>query len=148
MLLLFIYSVMPDSLWPYGLQHGRFPCAPPSPRVCSNLCPLNQWCHPKISSSVTLFSCCSQSFPASGSFSASQLFTLGSQSIAASASTSVLPKNFQGWFPFGWTDLISLLSEELSRIFSSTIVWKHQTLGTQISLWSKSHIRALAQLSL
>ena len=149
-LLLLIHSVVPDSLWPYGLQHARLPCASPSLRICSNLCPLNRWCHPNISSSVTQFSSCSQSFPASGSFPVSQLFTSGSQVIGVSASTSVLPKNFQSWFPFAWTDLVSLLSEELSRIFSSTTVWKHQTLGTQISLWSNSHIHALllAQLSL
>ena len=88
--------------------------------ICSNSCPLIWWCHPTISSSVTLFSSCPQYFPASGSFPLNQLFTSGGQSIEASASASVLPMNIQGWFPLGLTDLISLLSKGLSRIFSNT----------------------------
>ena len=76
-------------------------------RVCSNACPLSWWCHPTISSSVTPFSFCLQSFPASGSFPMSWLFALGSQSIGASASASVLLMNIQGWFPL---ELIGLLS--------------------------------------
>ena len=87
--------------------------------VCSNSCPLSQWSHPIISSSVIPFSCL-QSFLASGSFPMSQLFTLGSQGIGVSASASVLPVNFQSWFPLGLTGLISLLSKGLSRIFFST----------------------------
>ena len=98
---------MSNSLQPYGLQHTRLPCPSPSRRVCSNS-PLIQWCHPTISSSTVLFSCCLQSFPASGSFPVSQLFALSSQSIGASASASVLPTNIQGWFPLGWTGFISL----------------------------------------
>ena len=104
----------------------RLPYPSLSPRVCSNSRPLNQWCHPNISSSVTLFASCLQSFPASGSFPMSWLFALGSQSIGASASASVLPMNFQGWFPLGLTCLISLQSKELSRVFSSTTVRKLQ----------------------
>ena len=77
------------------------------------------------SSSVISFSCL-QSSPASGSFPMSQLFALGSQSIGASASTSVLPMNIQAWFPLGLTCLISLLSKGLLRVFSNTTVWKHQ----------------------
>ena len=84
---------------------------------------------PSISSSVTLFSFCLQSFPASGSFPISQFFTSGGQSIGASASAPVLPINIQGWFPLGLTCLISLQSKELSRVFSSTTVWKHQFFG-------------------
>ena len=68
----------------------RLPCPSPSPGVCSNSCPLSHWCHPNISSSVTRFSSCLQSFPAPGSFPVSQLFTSGGQSIGASASASVL----------------------------------------------------------
>ena len=79
-----------------------------SPRICSNTCPLSQWRHPTISSSVTHFSSCPQSFPTSGSFQMNCLFTSGGQSIGASASASVLPMNIQGWFPLGLTDLISL----------------------------------------
>ena len=70
----------------------------------------------------------------------SQLFTSGGQSIAVSPSASNLPMNIQGWFPLGLTGLISLLSKGLSRVFSSTTVWKHQFCGTQPSLWSNSHI--------
>ena len=81
-----------------------------------------------------------QSFPASGSFPVSQFFTSGSQSIRASASVSVLPVNNQGWFPLGWTGLISLQSKELLRVFSNTTVQKHQFFGTQLSLSSNSHI--------
>ena len=95
---------------------------------------LSQWCHPTISSSVTPFSSCPQFFPASGSFPVSQLFASGGQSIGASASASVLPMNSQCWFPLGWTGLISLLSKELSRVFSSTTVWKPQIFDTQSSL--------------
>ena len=84
---------------------------------------------PSISSSVTLFSFCLQSFPASGSFPISQFFTSGGQSIGASASAPVLPINIQGWFPLGLTCLISLQSKELSRVFSSTTVRKHQFFG-------------------
>ena len=104
---LFSCSVVSDFLQPHGLQHARLLCPPLSPGVCSKSCPLSQWCHPTISSSVALFSC-PQSFPALGSFPMSQLFSWGGQSIGASASISVLPMNIQGWFPLGLTGLISL----------------------------------------
>ena len=80
-----------------------------------------------------------QSFPASGSFPMSQLFTLGGQSIGVSASASVLPRNFQGWFPLGLTGWISLQSKGLLRIFSNTTLLKHHFFGAQPSLWSNSH---------
>ena len=140
LLLLFSHSVMSDSLQPHGLQYIRLPCPSPSPRVCSKSHPLSQWCHPTISSSVTPFSSCLQSFPASGSFPMSRLFISGGQSIGASASASVLPMNIQDWFPLGMTGLISLKSKGLSRVFSSTKIQKHQFFGTQPSLWSNSHI--------
>ena len=92
-LLLFSCSVMSDSLWPHGLQHARLPCPSLSPRVCSNSCPLSWWCHPTISSSVTRFSSCPQSFPTSGSFPVNWFFESDGQSIGASASASVLPMN-------------------------------------------------------
>ena len=111
-----------------------------SPGVCSNSYPLNPWCHPTISSSVTPFSSCRQSFPASGSFPMSQLFASGVQSIRVSASTSVLPMNTEEWSPLGWTGWISLQSKGLSRVFSSTRIWQHQFFGVQPSLWSKSPI--------
>ena len=109
-------------VWPYGLQHAGLPCPSPSPGACSNSCPLSQWCHPTISSSVIPFSSCPQSFPASGSFQMSRLFASDGQSIGTSASTSVLPMNIQDWFPLGWTGLISLMPKGLSRVFSSTTV--------------------------
>ena len=96
------------------------------------------WCHPTISSSVIPFSSCFQSFPASGPFPMSWLFSSADESIGASASASVLPMNIQGWVPLGLTGLISLQSKGLSRVFSSTIVWKHQLFGTQPSLWCNS----------
>ena len=138
--LLFCRSVVSDSLWPHGLKHDRLPCPSPTPRACSNSCPLSQWCHPTISSSVIPFSSCPQSFPASGSFPISQVFVSDRQSIGVSASPSVLPMNIQGWFPLGWTGWISLQSKGLSRVFSNTSVQKHQFLDTEPSLWSNSHI--------
>ena len=115
----FSCRVMSDSLRPHGLQHARLPCPLPTPGAYSNSCPLSRWCHPTISS-------CPQSFPASGSFQMSQLFTWGSQSIGVSASTSVIPMNTQDWSPLGWTGWISLQSKGLSRVFSNTTVQKHQ----------------------
>ena len=104
-LLFFRHSVVSYSLRPHGLQHARLPCPSPSPRACSNSCPLSRWCHPAISSSVIPFSSCSQSFPESGSLLMSQIFASGGLSIGASA--SVLPMNIQDWFPFELTGLIS-----------------------------------------
>ena len=111
--------VMYDSLWPHEPQHARPPCPSPTPRVYPNSCPLSQWCHLTISSSVVPFSSCLQSFPTSGSFPRSQFFTSGGQSIRVSASASVLPMNIQDWFPLGLTGWISLQSKELSRVFST-----------------------------
>ena len=108
---------MSDSLWPHGLQHSRLPCPSPTPRVDSDSCPLSQWCHPTISSSVIPFSSHLQSFPASGSFQMSQLFASGGRSIGVSASTSVLPMKIQDWFPLelsGWIFLQSRNSRESS----------------------------------
>ena len=134
----FSYSVMSDSLQLHELQLTRLPCPSLSPTVCSNSCPLRQWCHPTISSSVAPFSSCPQSSPASGSFPMSQFFASSGQSIEASASASVLPMNIQDWFPLWMTGLISLLSRGLSGVFSNITVWKHQFFGTQPSLWSNS----------
>ena len=123
-----------DSLRPHGLQHARPPCSSPTPRVFSNSCPLSWWCHPTISSSVVPFSSCPQSSPASGSFQMSQFFASGGQSIGVSASVSVLPMNTQDWFLLEWTGGISMQSKGLSRIFSNTMVQKHQFFSTQLSL--------------
>ena len=130
----FSHSVVSDSLWPHGLQHTRPPCLSPTPRVYSNSCPLSQWCHPTISSTVVPFSSHLQSFLASRFFPMSQLFTFGGQSIGVSASASVLPMNIQNWFPLGWTGWISLQFKGLSRVFSNTTVQKHQYFGAQLSL--------------
>ena len=100
---------------------------------------LYQWCHPTISSSLSPFSSCLQSLPASESFPMSWLFASGGRRIGASPSASVLPMNIQGWCPLWLTGLISLLSKGLSRVLSITI-WKHQFLSIQPSLWSNSHI--------
>ena len=121
----FSHSVMSDSLQNHRLQHARLPCPSPISRACLNSCPLSQWCHPTISSTVIPFPSCHRSFPASGSFPISQFFTTVGQSIGVSASASVLPMNVQDWFPLGWTGLISLLSKGLSRVFSNTTVQKH-----------------------
>ena len=141
-LLLFSHSVVSGSLRPHGLQHARLPCPSPSPRDCSNSCPLSWWCHPTILSSVVPSSSCLQSFPASGSFPTSWFFISGGQIIGVSTWASVLPMNIQDWFPFGWNGWISLQAKRLSRVFSNTTVQKHQFFSTQPSLRSISHIHA------
>ena len=117
-------------------QHARTPCPSPTPRVHPNPCPLSQWCHPTISSSVIPISSCPQSFPASGSFKMSQLSASGGQSTGVSASTSVLPMNTQDWFPLGWAGWISLQFKGLSRAHScigklvqvfDMVIWKYGT---------------------
>ena len=134
LLLLLSHSIVSDSLQPRGLQHIRLPCPLPNPGACWNSCPSSQWCHPTILYSVIPFSSSLQSFPESESFPMSLLFASGGQSTGASASASVLPINIQDWFPLGWTGWISLLSKGHSRVFSNTIVQKHQSFNTQLSL--------------
>ena len=110
-ILLFCYSVtkLCPTLPLHGLQHTRPRCSSPSPRVCSNSCPLNRWCHPTITSSIVLFSSCLQSFPASGSFPMSQLLASDGQSTRVSASASVLPMNIQSFsFRIDWFDLCAI----------------------------------------
>ena len=113
---------MSDSLRPHEPRHARPPCPSLTPRVHPNPCPLSQWCHPTILSSVIPFSSCPQSCPASGSFPMSQFFLSDGQSIGVSALTLVLPMNTQDWSPLGWTGWISLQSKELSRVFSNTTI--------------------------
>ena len=136
----FSHSVVSDSLQPNESWHARPPCPSPTPRVYPNRWLSSQWCHPTISSSVVPFSFCTQSFPASGSFPKSQLFTSSAQSTGVSASASILPMNTQDWSPLGWTGWISLQSKGLSRVFSNTTVQKHQFFGAQLSSQSNSHI--------
>ena len=128
------------TLQPQGLQSTRLLC-PLFPGLCSNSYMLSWWCYLTISSFAAPFSYCLWSFPASGSFLVSWLFTSGGQSIGASASASVLPMNMQGWFPLGLTGLISLLSKGLSRAFFSTTIWKHQFFSAHSSLWSNPHMQ-------
>ena len=123
--------------WTSGLQASLLS---PTPRPCSNLCPLNRWCLPTISSSVVPFSSCLLSFPASASFQISRFFASGGQSNGVSASVSVLPMSIQDWFSLGWTGWISLQSKGFSRVFSNTTVKKHQFFSTELSLRSNSHI--------
>ena len=130
----FSRSVMSNSLQPHGPQHTRPSCPSPTPGVYSNSCPLSRWCHPIISSSVIPFSSVLQSFPASGYFQMSQLFTSGGQSIGVSVSTSVLPMNTQDWSPLGLTGWISLQSKGLSKVFWTLMVQKHQFFRAQLSL--------------
>ena len=105
----FSHSVMSDSFQPHGTEHVRPPCRSPVPRIYSNPCPLSQWCHPMISSSVVPFSSCPQSLPASGSFPISQLFASGSQSIGVSASASISNEH-PGLISFrmDWLDLVAI----------------------------------------
>ena len=135
LLLLFSHSVLSDYLQPHGMQHARLPYSSLSPQVCTNSCPLRQWCQQIISSSVAS-SPWPQSFPALGSFPMSWLFA----SCGLELQHQFLSVNIQSWFPLGLTDLISLLSKGLSRVFSSTVVQKHQFFSTQPSLRSNSHI--------
>ena len=138
LLVQFSHSVVPNSLWPYGLQHARPPCPSPTPGVHSNPCPLSQWCHPTISSSVVPFSSHLLSFPALGSFPMSQFFASGGQSIVVLASASVLPTNIQDWSHLGFADGITLQSKGLSRFFSNTTVQNNQFFGAQLSLYFNS----------
>ena len=136
---------MSNSLQPPGLQHAKLFCPPLSSRVYWNSCLLNQWCYLTIASSATPFSLCLHSFPVSGSFPMSWLFTSGGQSIRVSTLASALPMNIQDWFPLGLTDLISLLSKGLSRVFSGCPGTHVQAamedtciLMPSLSLWTRS----------
>ena len=119
---------------PMDCMMPGFPVYHPTPGAYSNSCPSSWWCHSTISSSVVPFSSCLQSFPASGSFPKNQFFTSGGQSIGVSASTSVLSKNMQDWFPLGWTGWISFQSKGLSRVLSNITAQKHQFFSVQPSL--------------
>ena len=141
----FSHAIVSNSLWSHGLRHTRLSCPSPTPRASSNSCPSSQGCHPTISSSVIPFSSRLQTFPASGSFSMSQFFASGGQSIGASASASVLPINIQDQFPLEWTGWISLQSKGLSRVFSNTTVQKRQFFSAQLSSQSNSHIHTWPQ---
>jgi len=110
---------MSDSWRPHGLQYARPPCPSSTPRVHSNSCPLSQWCHPTISSSVVPFSSHLWSFPASGSLQMSHLLASGGQSIGVSASTSVLPMKS---ISFRMTEIQGTLKSLLQHHSSKTSI--------------------------
>ena len=120
-----------DYLWLYGLQHARLPCPLSTPGGCSNSCPLSRRCHPTVSSSVTLYSSCLQSLPASGSFPMSRLFASSGQSIRASASVRFLPVNIQGWFLLGLTGFYLLAVQGTLKS-----LLQHHNLKASILWWS------------
>ena len=130
----FSHSVMSVSLWFHVLQHARLPCSSPTLGAGSNSCPLSQWCHLTISSSVVPFSFCIPSFPASELFPVIQFFTSGGQSIGIAASASVLPMNIQEWFPLEWTGWISFQSKGFSKVLSNNTVQKHQFFSSHLPL--------------
>ena len=140
LLLLFGHWVMFESLWPHGLQHASLPCLSLSPRVYSDSRPSSQWCHPTITSSVTPFSSCLQSFPASGSFAMSQFFASRGQSIGV-FSLSISPSSEHlGLISFriDWFDILAVQGT-LKSLLQHTVL-KHQFFAAQPSLWSNSHI--------
>ena len=129
----FSSSVVSDSLRPHEPHHARPPCPSPTPGVYPNLCPMSQWCHPTISSSLIPFSSRLQSFPASGSLPVSALRIMWPKYW--SFSFSISPSNeYSNWFHLGLTGLISLQSKRLSRVFSNTTVQKHQFFSAQLYL--------------
>ena len=141
-------TIVSNSLWPCGLQHTRLPCPSPTPGVLPNSCPLSQWRHPTISTSVVPFSSCPQSSPALGSFLRSQFFTSGSQRIGASTSASVLPMNIQDWFPLwltGWIPCSPRDSQEssptpqLKNINSSVLSFLSSPTLTSIHNYSETN---------
>ena len=137
-MLLFNFPVMSDSFQLHGLQHTRPSCPLPSPRVCSSSCPLQWWCHPAISSSDALFFFYPWSFPASGTFPMSQLFTSVDQNTGASASASVFPVSIQGWFSLRLTGLSSLLPKGFWSLLQNhsskaSILWYSTFLVVQLS---------------
>ena len=135
----FSRSMVSDSLQPHGLQDAELPCPSPSPGVCSNSCPLSQWCHPTISSSVAPFSSCLQSFAASVFSNDSALRITWPEHWSFSFSIS-LSSEYSGLISFriDWFDLLAV--QGLTRVLSITTVWKHQFFSVQPSLWSNSYI--------
>ena len=134
----FSYSVMFTSLQPHEPQHARPPCSSQTPGVHPNPCPLSQWCHPSISSSVVPFSSCPQSLPASGSFPMSQLFAWGGQSIGVSALTTVLPMNTQD------CSKASILRH--SAFFIVQLSHPHMTTGKTIALNRRTFVDKVMSL--
>ena len=135
-------SFVSNSLRPHGLPHTRPPCPSPTPRACSNSCPLSRWCHPTVSSSVIPFSSCHQSFPASESFPMSQFFESGGQSTGVSASASVL--SVRDWLAF-----LGAISQPPEFPFHS----EHSSFVTLLLpsfhfLWAKNYWLYISNMSL
>ena len=131
----FSHSVMSDSLWPHELQHTRHPCPSPTPGVHSNSRTLSQWCHPIISSSIIPFSCCLQSFPASGFFPMSQFFTWGGQSIGVFSFSISPSKEHPGLISFrmDWLDFLAVqgtLKSLLQHHSSKASILRHSAFFT------------------
>ena len=141
----FSCSVVSNSLQPHGLKHDRLPCPSPTPRACSNSCPLSRWCHPTISSSVNPFSSCkgfieemTSIFPSIRVFFSDSVIRIRWPKNW-SFSFSISPSNeYSGLISFRWTGWITLQSKGLSRVFVNTTVQKHQLFGIQLSLQSNS----------
>ena len=132
--LLFSCSVVSNSLQSHGLQHARLPCPSSTPGACSNSCPLSQWCHPTISSILSLPLLLLPSiFPSIRVFSNESVLCIRWPKYWSLASVSDFPMNIQDWFPSGWTGWISLQSKGLSRVFSNSTVQNHQFFGAQLS---------------
>ena len=136
---------MSNSLWPHELQHARLPCLSLSPGVCSNSCPLSQWCRPTISHPMFFLF-----LPAFNLSKHQSLFQWVSFSHRVAKNIGALnsASTIQGWFPLGWTGFISLQSQGLSRVFSSTTVQKHPFFSAQLSLYSNSHMTTRKTIAL
>ena len=128
--------VVSNSLQSHGLQHARPPCPSSTPGTCSVSCLSGCWCRPIISSFVVTFNLSQHQGLFQWVSSSHQVAKVLELQLQA----SVLPKNIQDWFPWGWTGWISLQSKGLARVFSNTTVQKHQFFSAQLSLWSNSHI--------
>ena len=139
LLVQFSLSVVSDSATPW-IAARQASLSITNSRSLLKLMSIESVCHPTISSSVVPFSSCLQSFPASGSFPMSQVFTWGGQSTGVSALAAFLPKKSQGWSPSEGTGWISLQSKGVSRVFSNTIVQKHQFFSAQLSMVQLSHL--------
>ena len=140
LVVVFQSQVIP-TLRPDGPQHARLPCPSLSPRFSSNSCPVSLWCY------LTILSFAHHPSPFALNLSWIKVF---SNDLALPirwpkywrlTSASVFPMNIQGWFPLGWTHLISLQSKGLSRVFSSTTSNPHLlcVLHRRLILYPLSH---------
>ena len=134
-----------NCVWLCDFMNSRLPCPSPFPRICWNSCPLGWWCNPIISSSVAPFPSCRQSFPISGSFSMSQFFPSGGQSVGASASPSVLLMDIQGCISFriDWFDEVAQFSsvQWLSHVRLFATPWIAARQGSLSITNSQSSLR-------